>query len=412
MLRNGMVRVTGAADDVAGLQRCRDVIDYVIGSKTLQLTRDMTSHFLSHAGNNYLKQLQRHGDVYAYLDRRADVISVYGSESGRERAFDELKEYIAVTREQLVKRISLQDTPSVMKELFKLYGFTLQQLATQINASQLELNLRRRELYFRGTEVSLEQLNDVIAELRMRLGLQLAEQDSAELPDCPICFTSVEVTSQHHVLELCAHVYCKECVEGLLASSVKDRQFPVTCAAYNCGQDFCMADIKAIKGASSKHLDDVIKSAVENLVAQSDGAYKYCVTPNCEAIYRSTKLGGTEKNKLVCYKCQVLLCSTCHVQYHTGKSCHVHQGIADDSDYGIKLYMRRHKDRVVICQKCGAYIERIDGCNKMTCSQCKSHFCWVCHQLFPTESDVYDHQSSCPGKPATRHDDVTDDGDY
>ena len=30
------------------------------------------------------------------------------------------------------------------------------------------------------------------------------------------------------------------------------------------------------------------------------------------------------------------------------------------------------------CPSCGFIVQKIDGCNKMTCAQCHKFFCWSC----------------------------------
>ena len=39
------------------------------------------------------------------------------------------------------------------------------------------------------------------------------------------------------------------------------------------------------------------------------------------------------------------------------------------------------------CPRCGMAISKIEGCNKMTCSQCQSYFCYRCGKGI----DGYDH---------------------
>lgn len=42
------------------------------------------------------------------------------------------------------------------------------------------------------------------------------------------------------------------------------------------------------------------------------------------------------------------------------------------------------------CPNCSTMIEKIDGCNKMTCSYCKVCFCWLCG-VHITTKNAYDH---------------------
>lgn len=38
------------------------------------------------------------------------------------------------------------------------------------------------------------------------------------------------------------------------------------------------------------------------------------------------------------------------------------------------------------CPKCGVAIQKIMGCNKMTCVTCDSKFCYLCGEILPKEN--------------------------
>lgn len=46
------------------------------------------------------------------------------------------------------------------------------------------------------------------------------------------------------------------------------------------------------------------------------------------------------------------------------------------------------------CPSCNISIEKLGGCNHMTCGSCGCHFCWLCLKSFHGGGDTYDHLNS------------------
>jgi hypothetical protein len=42
---------------------------------------------------------------------------------------------------------------------------------------------------------------------------------------------------------------------------------------------------------------------------------------------------------------------------------------------------------------CTTSIEKIDGCNHMTCESCGAHICWHCMKVFKAGNEVYGHMT-------------------
>lgn len=42
------------------------------------------------------------------------------------------------------------------------------------------------------------------------------------------------------------------------------------------------------------------------------------------------------------------------------------------------------------CPNCRSWLQKLDGCNKMTCSKCQCYFCWLCLSKL-SKIDPYSH---------------------
>jgi hypothetical protein len=58
-----------------------------------------------------------------------------------------------------------------------------------------------------------------------------------------------------------------------------------------------------------------------------------------------------------------------------------------------EAWLAAHGGRVKKCPTCQALIEKVDGCNHMTCTLCNSHICWRCMGVFPVTT-IYAHMNS------------------
>ena len=62
-------------------------------------------------------------------------------------------------------------------------------------------------------------------------------------------------------------------------------------------------------------------------------------------------------------------------ELHEGLTCDQYENIMKKEGKGFINIML--KDHIKICGKCGAWIEKMKGCNHITC-KCSNEFCYLC----------------------------------
>ena len=104
-----------------------------------------------------------------------------------------------------------------------------------------------------------------------------------------------------------------------------------------------------------------------------------------------------EGDILLCKHCHKKTCKHHRTQWHAGMTC---------GEYDQKLKLNQQEDHnqawlkknTKKCPKCKTNIEKNDGCEHMTCIQCKYEFCWLCLADYDLirKNDNRWHASHCP----------------
>jgi len=117
--------------------------------------------------------------------------------------------------------------------------------------------------------------------------------------------------------------------------------------------------------------------------------FKYCTTPDCTQIYRANT-----KTMLKCPSCFAEVCSSCHEEAHEGMTCDERRARKVQEEEQLNDHWATIHG-VKRCPSCRVWIEKIEGCNHMTC-RCGAHVCWICLQVFP-ENQIYRHLGDVHG---------------
>lgn len=205
---------------------------------------------------------------------------------------------------------------------------------------------------------------------------------------CRICLDDKHIMPLH----CCKKAVCEECLKRYISSQVHAGRAHLVCPITEC----------------SGFLEESL--VVSNLTSEELSKYKYFLElslldsstkpcPHCN-LFTSLKGHGQQtstkaehKYKIQCTECQFVWCFKCHAPWHEGLKCR-------DYRKGDKLL--RHWASVIEhgqrnaqkCPRCKIHIQKTEGCDHMTCTQCNTNFCYRCGEKYRHLRFFGDHTSN------------------
>ncbi|KZC11500.1 E3 ubiquitin-protein ligase RNF14 [Dufourea novaeangliae] len=228
---------------------------------------------------------------------------------------------------------------------------------------------------------------------------------------CIICF---ELHSGKTCIKLenCGHIYCGQCMQTFITLKLNENAInDMICPVLNCNCVITYNEIKSLcSGLFSKYEDSLL-----HITLRSMKNVIYCPRILCQC----PVIKYTDDTFAICYKCDYTFCSYCYKGYHGATPCdmtsHSMKQLINKYEssnkfqrqflakkYGrkqIQIVVEKHlteeylKRNAKPCPNCNTMIEKMDGCNKLTCIHCKAYICWLCGVLITTRN-AYDHFSS------------------
>lgn len=187
----------------------------------------------------------------------------------------------------------------------------------------------------------------------------------------------------------CKHSFCYNCTVEHIEATVEARETQIACLQQDCPQKFTLKHLAALQVVA-----DVVrrfKQVNQDYQVATDKKQKYCPTPDCDSVVARPCCS----DKVVCAQCAQSSCFRCQKAWHEGRAC--------QRQFNFEKYADAHKERFWPCPTCRAPVEKISGCNKMTCNQCRKNFCWICKQKI-SDSNPYSHFSRMSGGNAAQTD--------
>ena len=209
--------------------------------------------------------------------------------------------------------------------------------------------------------------------------------------ECSICYEIFDEKEKESNTLPCGHFCCKQCWLNYFKTFILEANVDeIKCTKYDCSyiilEEFILEHIKEDQNLVDKYKKFKLRAEI-----LKDENKKLCPYPDCESYLEKSK-----KSKYV--KCQIghEYCFECLKPPHGDKIC---------ESLDKKFLNWKKNKRVKKFPKCKIFTEKNEGCNHMTCSNCKYQWCWLCEEKYN-----YEHYSSgkCKGHQYTRADNIKD----
>nr|XP_010963809.2 E3 ubiquitin-protein ligase RNF217 [Camelus bactrianus] len=206
---------------------------------------------------------------------------------------------------------------------------------------------------------------------------------------CRVCLEDKPIKP----LPCCKKAVCEECLRVYLSSQVQLGQVEIKCPITECFE--FLEETTVIYNLTH---EDSIKYKYFLELGRIDSSTKPC--PQCKHFTTFKKKGhiptpsrSESKYKIQCPTCQFVWCFKCHSPWHEGVSCKEYKKgdkllrhWASEIEHGQRNAQK--------CPKCKIHIQRTEGCDHMTCSQCNTNFCYRCGERYRQLRFFGDHTSN------------------
>ena len=212
-------------------------------------------------------------------------------------------------------------------------------------------------------EHNKEEDNDEIITIENKDEGNDKEKDSFVREYCPICFFNC-YKKEMFSLD-CGHKCCKYCIVSYIKTEIKSgKAAEIRCFINKCNNTIPEAQILSIiksdNGLIKKY--NIFKQRAIIFNSQDK---KFCPEPDCNSYLQedlTNKYVQCENGHKYCY--------ICLKPWHGESKCD------EKLDKDFQIWK---KDKVVKrCPRCKIYTEKNEGCNHMTCTECKYQWCWLC----------------------------------
>lgn len=198
---------------------------------------------------------------------------------------------------------------------------------------------------------------------------------------CSICYDQMQETWKHP--ECQKHWFCLDCIKQYLQIKISEADvLDIRCPGEVCSYYLTAETIEPLISPELKEKYEKFKARCQ---LNKNPNVRWCTTPNCEG----HMIGSETEKHLKCPVCSKEICFVCRADWHPDRTCES----VIDSEYNL---WAKGKE-VQLCPSCKARIEKMDGCNHMTCAVCLYQWCWLCRGKYSSKHFSPLNPFGCPG---------------
>lgn len=308
------------------------------------------------------------------IEDKVDALRIYSAIGGRISSMDDLQgdDILFVTLQKERKDEAIKLEIRKLKEAKE---------RAEIERKQREVEAREKaQLQMKRIMEQREAALKSISEEKRNQMLKLQEVKERRY-ECEICMDDVTMKDLFTV-DHCYHRFCRDCMQGHIEAQIEVQAFVekrgeigVVCPGNGCDNVLGIHEVKScVPSQVFERYDGLLRDSA--VTKTSDMIW--CATPDC-----GNALITVEENSpmVVCYACYSSWCTRCQVPWHGDMTCEEYRRyvLSKVTEVAEDLANNRWMSTMTkACPQCCVNIEKNEGCNHMTCSQCWYEFCWVC----------------------------------
>ena len=207
---------------------------------------------------------------------------------------------------------------------------------------------------------------------------------------CELCFEEIYKKDKIKNTIPCGHLFCSNCWFNYLKTLISESKVDnIKCMNQYC-YDYISEDFILKHISEDKKLLEKYKRFKKRVEIFKDKNKKLCPNPDCDSF-----LQKSETSKYVECENGHKYCFECLKPPHGNESC--------DKNIDKQLMNWKKGKRVKKCPRCQIFTEKNEGCNHMTCVNCRYQWCWLCEGQYN-----YGHYDSgkCRGHQFTNADNL------